>query len=321
MRRMLSNKNVVDVVNNAIEQGEIEVGGGLPEIESGDAGKALVVNEQEDGVEWGEVGAPDNVLVLPDEAPAAQKLVGINTSNEQNALGIGDGLEINNNIISVPAEIVKIDCQTKTLANQANSLSISDELAEKLQAITTLVLLTNLAAGNTTSRKMNGMLFAHYGSTASTVLNNITLGGETNYDTFKSNGAYYDYIKRSALRINGSAGGYYLTVEASNGVGIITQVYNQFSSEMVSFTLDTLSGTKTMPDVLKQNSQNKVWSHLLLNNGSEYVRLFINYISTSNPYHLVATGEDDTYKYTLSWYGTADGTHTAGEYTITQTAK
>ena len=97
---MLSNKNVVDVVNEAIDEGEIEVGG-LPEIGAGDAGKALVVNSGETGVEWAEVGAPDNVLVLPDEAPAAQQLVGISTSNTQNSLGIGEGLEINHGELGV----------------------------------------------------------------------------------------------------------------------------------------------------------------------------------------------------------------------------
>ena len=106
MRRMLTNKNVVDVVNKAIDDGEIQVGG-LPEIESGDAGKVLKVNEQEDGVEWGE-GGTDNALVLPTEAPASQQLVGINTSNEQNSLGIGDGLEIDNGVLKSPTIIVEL---------------------------------------------------------------------------------------------------------------------------------------------------------------------------------------------------------------------
>lgn len=53
MRRMTTNKQVVEVVNKAIEDGDIEV---LPVIEQGDAGKVLKVNEQEDGVEWGEAG-------------------------------------------------------------------------------------------------------------------------------------------------------------------------------------------------------------------------------------------------------------------------
>lgn len=47
---MITNKQVVDVVNKAIEDGEIAQE--LPEIQSGDAGKVLQVNEQENGVEW-----------------------------------------------------------------------------------------------------------------------------------------------------------------------------------------------------------------------------------------------------------------------------
>lgn len=114
---MLTNKNVVDVVNKAIDDGEIQVGG-LPEIESGDAGKVLKVNEQEDGVEWGE-GGTDNALVLPTEAPASQQLVGINTSNEQNSLGIGDGLEIDNGVLKSKVKIFDF--------NNADTLSISNQ--------------------------------------------------------------------------------------------------------------------------------------------------------------------------------------------------
>lgn len=86
MRRMLTNKNVVDIVNQGIASGEIEVEGGLPgytadnegqilkvvtdaetgdpalswengslpEIQTGDAGKVLIVNADEDGAEWAE---------------------------------------------------------------------------------------------------------------------------------------------------------------------------------------------------------------------------------------------------------------------------
>ena len=126
MRRMLTNKNVVDVVNKAIDDGEIEVGGSLPEIQEGDAGKALVVNEQEDGVEWAEVGAPDNVLVLPESAPAAQQLVGINTSNEQNSLSIGDGLEIANGQLQI-SKVLTLDF------NGGNSTTTTTAIAGKIE--------------------------------------------------------------------------------------------------------------------------------------------------------------------------------------------
>lgn len=50
MRRMITNKQVVDVVNKAIEEGEIQAGG-LPEIHEGDAGKVLTVNAGETAAE------------------------------------------------------------------------------------------------------------------------------------------------------------------------------------------------------------------------------------------------------------------------------
>lgn len=117
MRRMYSDGQVVRVVNKAIDDGEIVIeAGGLPGIESGDAGKALIVNADETGVEWATVGLRpkdkeklDNSLQLPKSTPAAQQLVGINTSGEQNALGLGDGLSIDNNTLKVGEPVLVID--------------------------------------------------------------------------------------------------------------------------------------------------------------------------------------------------------------------
>lgn len=82
MRRMITNKQVVDVVNKGIEEGEIETGGLTP--------------EQEEKL--------DNALALPEEAPASQQLVGVNTSNEQNSLGVGDGLTVASNELLLAQE-------------------------------------------------------------------------------------------------------------------------------------------------------------------------------------------------------------------------
>jgi hypothetical protein len=79
---MITNKQVVDVVNKAIDDGEIEAGGLTP--------------EQEEKL--------DNALVLPEEAPASQQLVGVNTSNEQNSLGVGDGLTVASNELLLAQE-------------------------------------------------------------------------------------------------------------------------------------------------------------------------------------------------------------------------
>ena len=83
-----------------------DTGVGIPEIEAGDAGKALIVNEAETDAVWGDVGLSpedqaklDNSLQLPARAPASQVIVGVNTSKEQNALGIGDGLELDNGAV------------------------------------------------------------------------------------------------------------------------------------------------------------------------------------------------------------------------------
>ncbi len=104
---MITNKQVVDVVNKAIDDGEIEVGG-LPEIEEGDAGKVLKVNEQEDGVEWGEAGGADpdiKVITLDFGSGSSSKTL---TVAEDIATNVTNGIydfifiKYNNNIYSVP---------------------------------------------------------------------------------------------------------------------------------------------------------------------------------------------------------------------------
>lgn len=92
-------------------------GVGVPAIVSGDAGKALIVNEAETDAVWGDVGLSpedqsklDNSLQLPTSAPESQIVIGVNTSKEQNALGIGSGLDISDgNIIIEATEKTKID--------------------------------------------------------------------------------------------------------------------------------------------------------------------------------------------------------------------
>lgn len=77
MRRMTTDKQVVKVVNEAIEDGEITIPSDLPEIESGDAGKILQVNNNEDGVEW--VQAPEE---LPDITGNEGKVLTVGTDAE-----------------------------------------------------------------------------------------------------------------------------------------------------------------------------------------------------------------------------------------------
>lgn len=165
MRRMITNKQVVDVVNKAIDDGEIEVGG-LPEIEEGDAGKVLKVNEQEDGVEWGEAGGADNALVLPEEAPASQQLVGINISNEQNSLGLGDGLEIANGELNSKLKILYVNF------NNSTTLTVSSDVSTKVgNAYYDFIIAQYKAATAVLSYAVN----AYFGS----LLQTGTQGSET----------------------------------------------------------------------------------------------------------------------------------------------
>lgn len=157
MRRMITNKQVVDVVNKAIEEGDIP-SGGLPEIQEGDAGKALIVNSGETGVEWGEVGLSpedqeklDNSLQLPEEAPTAQQLVGISTSGTQNALGIGDGLEINDGKVISDTYVLKLAQSVSGSWNQDVSLSSELIAGIKNQTIKYLIILFGKSSADQSS--------------------------------------------------------------------------------------------------------------------------------------------------------------------------
>lgn len=129
------------VLNFTIPKGD--TGLGVPEIQSGDAGKVLLVNAGETAAEWG----TDNSLKLPESAPAAQQLVGINTSGEQNALNIGaglllDGVEIKNK------EVLTITAEFASTAS-SGTISISADLAAEIAAnlpIIKLVYSDNVCA-------------------------------------------------------------------------------------------------------------------------------------------------------------------------------
>lgn len=106
MRRMITNKQVVDIVNKGIEEGEIEASGLTP--------------EQKEKL--------NNALTLPKEAPTEQQLVGINTSGKQNTLNIGDGLAVVNGELQTDGvKILVVD------ANNNGSVEITEDQYTKLQ--------------------------------------------------------------------------------------------------------------------------------------------------------------------------------------------
>ena len=97
-----------------------ELPSGLPDIKSGDAGKLLIVNSAETGTEW----SADTNLKLPESAPASQTIVGVNTSKEQNALVAGDGIEIYEGALQVKRLTLDF--------NGSTSKILSDEILLKV---------------------------------------------------------------------------------------------------------------------------------------------------------------------------------------------
>lgn len=117
-----------------------ELPSGLPDIESGDARKILAVNSGETGAEW-IVDKGATSLQLPESAPAAQQLVGINTSGEQNALGIGDGLTIASSTLSVKPEIISITVNAELYLHNTMTYTFTESQAEYIRANKPCILL------------------------------------------------------------------------------------------------------------------------------------------------------------------------------------
>lgn len=244
MRKMYSEKQLVGVVNKAIDDGEIEVGG-LPEIASGDAGKVLTVNSGETGVEWaesagglptiesgdagkllavnaGETGAEwvsDNSLQLPASAPASQQLVGINTSGEQNALSIGAGLSIENN--SLKTNVLEIDWQSSTTSYREISEEVYNNITngvyDEIIIKNTYYQSTGYGTVHYIRRSFSRNNYASLGDLSSTTVNGAGTG------TIKFSYLYLTIGASSSLAPNT---GYYLSLDKSENTATIFQVYD-----------------------------------------------------------------------------------------------
>lgn len=123
-------------------------GAGVQDFSTSDAGKSLVVNSTGTATEWDFVGLSpedqeklDNSLQLPESAPAAQQLVGINTSGEQNALTVGEGLSIDNGTIKAGEAYLTI--------NFNNSTIVTDEATKAILTAGTYNLVKILNYGGT----------------------------------------------------------------------------------------------------------------------------------------------------------------------------
>lgn len=240
MRKMFSQKQIEKIAE--------EYAGGLPDIKSGDAGKALVVNQAETGATWSQIGLSpedqeklDNSLQLPESAPAAQQLVGINTSGEQNALTIGDGLELNNNVLSAPIEIITLNF------NHSSELSISNELHNKLyideSAKEIVINIVNPGNSHQAGLYMHNSKGADYWQVTD----------DTSSSTSSTNKKYFGFIYMTVLPTykitkSGSSGSYKLTLANNADHNSIQKVDPNYDG-MPEFNYNSSpTGTKTLPN-------------------------------------------------------------------------
>lgn len=84
----------------------------------------------------------NKVLVTPESAPAAQQLVGINTSGKQNALGIGAGLEVSNGALINGVKVLTINATFAKVSARTVDVELTDEIVTNMRnGVYSLVLL------------------------------------------------------------------------------------------------------------------------------------------------------------------------------------
>lgn len=304
MRKMFSQKQ--------IEKIAAEYAGGLPEIEAGDAGKALIVNAGETGVEWATVGLSpedqeklDNSLQLPESAPAAQQLVGINTSGEQNALGIGDYLTVDNGVLKYNGlEFVIVNF------NSNSSIGISDDLYNKLYSTADIIIY----AVNTSFKPAKSCLYTH--ANAGTKFTQVTINASGGTSTPAGGGFKFNVKAGYKIELTGDVGARKLNISKDSEAEIVTKVMYNYDLS-VSFT--EASGTKTGYSSKLDGSDINFMDLTYRpegNNVNKTVSLRVLEIdkSTANNYTLLAEGKNASYIYTLNW------NLSTGAYTITATA-
>lgn len=269
---------------------------GLPDIESGDAGKLLAVNSNEDDAEW----VTDNSLKLPASAPASQQLVGVNTSGAQNALGIGSGLVVDSNVLKNNS-IAYLDF------NQGLTISISDELySEIFNNGKTLFIPYNLSS--TTCAGAENVIFYTNISKLVSVPRIYGSGSKNDSNGYYTLSNYYSY----QMTLGGTAGNHTLTI-ASNTTTVTSIVNNQTAK--YSQLLSTLTGSVgTWPATPSINQLMNLYKFAYQESSTLMVFFDMKYFDNSTK-TFYGEAESATYKYTLTIT-----TNTRG-YVITQTAK
>lgn len=175
-------QDVIDIVNDAIEDGDIDV------------------------------------LTLPESAPAAQQLVGINTSGEQNALGIGDGLVVENS--NLKANVLEIDWQNSS----TTYIEISQEVYNNItNGVYNEIIIkneryqnTNLGTVHYIRRNKARNEYSSIGDISSTAIN----GAGTGNIKFT-----YFYLSTGESAVLAPNTGYYLSLNQSEDSITIFSVY------------------------------------------------------------------------------------------------
>lgn len=105
-----------------------ELPSGLPDIKSGDAGKLLIVNSAETGAEW----SADTNLKLPETAPGAQEIATITKSNTQQNLVIGDGFLVESGEFKINRLILDFDGKTNFATTATLATNAINELYDEI---------------------------------------------------------------------------------------------------------------------------------------------------------------------------------------------
>lgn len=267
-------EEVVDIVNEAIEQGEIETGGMTP--------------EQEEKL--------DSSLQLPESAPAAQQLVGINTNGEQNALGIGGGLNIDaDGNINTNFPTIVLDFNNGTVIN-----NLDEDLYTKLTTAGSQCIVKVINTISTYALKYNTYYRQSY--------NNPSI-----YESFLFNGATVQDTSGAPLKNTILFKGK-VTFQGSQGHRqVVLSEDTSLTRPVVFVQYDNVTWSKLLPegltgtDTALKNKDRVSMGHYLsivysdLTN-KQLIKFYVNRVSWDNASSqnvVYADGKDAAYDYSL----------------------
>lgn len=265
----------------------------LFDVAGGGSGGGGLTPEQEEKL--------DNSLQLPSSAPAAQQLVGINTSGEQNALGIGDGLVVDSNVLKNNT-IIYLDF------DQRLTIPISDELYTEIVNVTGKKLFIPYNLSLTNCAAAENLIFYMLNSQLVSIPRIYASGVSTD-----ANGYYSVENKNSYIMTAGGTDGNHKLTIASDSNITTSIVKNQ--TIKFSQVLSSLTGTVgTWPTTPSVSFVMNLYKFAYKETSNLMVFFNMKYFDNSTK-TFYGEAESATYKYTLTI------TTNTRAYTITQVAK